>query len=82
MKVTTRGEAHLELNAFRRKHDCALVISGDSLEVRTCFLSNYIYLYAYVQKVKYRCLYALKLFSSVCPYFKLSVEILLFFTEC
>ncbi|XP_040403255.1 probable phospholipid-transporting ATPase IIB isoform X5 [Cygnus olor] len=31
--VTTRGEAHLELNAFRRKHDCALVISGDSLEV-------------------------------------------------
>ena len=33
MKVTNRGEAHLELNAFRRKHDCALVISGDSLEV-------------------------------------------------
>ncbi|XP_060030052.1 probable phospholipid-transporting ATPase IIB isoform X2 [Erinaceus europaeus] len=31
--VTTRGEAHLELNAFRRKQDCALVISGDSLEV-------------------------------------------------
>lgn len=32
-QVSTRGEAHLELNAFRRKHDCALVISGDSLEV-------------------------------------------------
>lgn len=32
-QVTNRGEAHLELNAFRRKHDCALVISGDSLEV-------------------------------------------------
>uniref|UniRef100_A0AAR2KQ78 Phospholipid-transporting ATPase n=1 Tax=Pygocentrus nattereri TaxID=42514 RepID=A0AAR2KQ78_PYGNA len=31
--VSSRGEAHLELNAFRRKHDCALVISGDSLEV-------------------------------------------------
>uniref|UniRef100_A0A8C0FHK8 Phospholipid-transporting ATPase n=1 Tax=Bubo bubo TaxID=30461 RepID=A0A8C0FHK8_BUBBB len=31
--VTNRGEAHLELNAFRRKHDCALVISGDSLEM-------------------------------------------------
>ncbi|KAK2503956.1 hypothetical protein MC885_014670 [Smutsia gigantea] len=31
--VTSRGEAHLELNSFRRKHDCALVISGDSLEV-------------------------------------------------
>lgn len=31
--MTNRGEAHLELNAFRRKHDCALVISGDSLEV-------------------------------------------------
>ena len=34
VEVTSRGEAHLELNAFRRKHDCALVISGDSLEVR------------------------------------------------
>lgn len=33
LQVTNRGEAHLELNAFRRKHDCALVISGDSLEV-------------------------------------------------
>ena len=32
-QVTNRSEAHLELNAFRRKHDCALVISGDSLEV-------------------------------------------------
>uniref|UniRef100_A0A8C5BRA1 Phospholipid-transporting ATPase n=1 Tax=Gadus morhua TaxID=8049 RepID=A0A8C5BRA1_GADMO len=31
--VSSRGEAHLELNAFRRKHDCVLVISGDSLEV-------------------------------------------------
>ncbi|XP_036086066.1 probable phospholipid-transporting ATPase IIB isoform X6 [Rousettus aegyptiacus] len=31
--VSSRGEAHLELNAFRRKQDCALVISGDSLEV-------------------------------------------------
>ncbi|XP_041723398.1 LOW QUALITY PROTEIN: probable phospholipid-transporting ATPase IIB [Coregonus clupeaformis] len=31
--VSNRGEAHLELNAFRRKHDCALVISGNSLEV-------------------------------------------------
>ncbi|XP_053520144.1 probable phospholipid-transporting ATPase IIB isoform X10 [Artibeus jamaicensis] len=31
--VASRGDAHLELNAFRRKHDCALVISGDSLEV-------------------------------------------------
>lgn len=33
-QVSNRGEAHLELNAFRRKHDCALVISGDSLEVK------------------------------------------------
>ncbi|XP_054984045.1 probable phospholipid-transporting ATPase IIB isoform X2 [Sorex araneus] len=31
--VASRGEAHLELNAFRRRQDCALVISGDSLEV-------------------------------------------------
>lgn len=33
LQVSNRSEAHLELNAFRRKHDCALVISGDSLEV-------------------------------------------------
>lgn len=31
--VTTRTDAHLELNAFRRKNDCALIIKGDSLEV-------------------------------------------------
>ncbi|CAI9585390.1 unnamed protein product [Staurois parvus] len=31
--VSSRSEAHLELNAFRRKHDCTLVIAGDSLEV-------------------------------------------------
>lgn len=31
--VTTRSEAHLELNTFRRKNDCALIIRGDSLEV-------------------------------------------------
>lgn len=32
-KVVTRTDAHLELNAYRRKQDCALVISGESLEV-------------------------------------------------
>ncbi|RZC39817.1 E1-E2 ATPase and/or Hydrolase like2 domain containing protein [Asbolus verrucosus] len=32
-KVVTRTDAHLELNNFRRKQDCALVISGESLEV-------------------------------------------------
>ncbi|XP_012644353.1 putative phospholipid-transporting ATPase IIB isoform X2 [Microcebus murinus] len=32
-QVSSRGEAHLELNALRRRQDCALVISGDSLEV-------------------------------------------------
>ena len=31
--VTTRAEAHQELNAFRRKQDAALVIKGESLEV-------------------------------------------------
>ncbi|XP_076766872.1 putative phospholipid-transporting ATPase IIB isoform X1 [Xylocopa sonorina] len=31
--VLTRTDAHLELNTFRKKQDCALVISGDSLEV-------------------------------------------------
>lgn len=29
----TRTDAHLELNAFRRRDDCALVIGGESLEV-------------------------------------------------
>ena len=32
--VGGRTEAHLELNAFRRKTDCALIIRGDSLDVR------------------------------------------------
>ncbi|CAG0893255.1 unnamed protein product [Darwinula stevensoni] len=32
-KVSNRTEAHLELNAFRRKSNCALVITGSSLEV-------------------------------------------------
>ncbi|KAG1688800.1 putative phospholipid-transporting ATPase IIB [Nymphon striatum] len=31
--VNTRTETHLELNAFRRKSDCALVITGASLVV-------------------------------------------------
>jgi phospholipid-translocating ATPase len=31
--VHTRTEAHQQLNAFRKKQDCALVITGDSLEV-------------------------------------------------
>lgn len=31
--VADRAEAHLELNAFRRKGDAALVITGESLEV-------------------------------------------------
>uniref|UniRef100_A0ABD2XC76 Phospholipid-transporting ATPase n=1 Tax=Trichogramma kaykai TaxID=54128 RepID=A0ABD2XC76_9HYME len=31
--VVTRTDAHLELNIFRKKQDCALVISGDSLDV-------------------------------------------------
>ena len=31
--MTSRSEAHQELNAFRRKQDTALVIRGDSLEV-------------------------------------------------
>eukprot|EP00058_Branchiostoma_floridae_P019178 XP_002604667.1 hypothetical protein BRAFLDRAFT_94829 [Branchiostoma floridae] len=32
-QVSNRAEAHLELNAFRRKNDSALVIRGDSMEV-------------------------------------------------
>ncbi|KAF5305095.1 hypothetical protein FQA39_LY09357 [Lamprigera yunnana] len=32
-KVETRTDAHLELNSFRRRSDCALVVSGESLEV-------------------------------------------------
>ena len=40
--VNDRTEAHLELNAFRRKNDCCLVITGESLEVG---LDPYILLY-------------------------------------
>lgn len=32
--VATRTEAHQQLNTFRKKQDCALVITGDSLEVK------------------------------------------------
>ena len=32
--VTGRTEAHLELNNLRRKQDNALVITGDSLQVK------------------------------------------------
>lgn len=35
-QVSDRSEAHLELNSFRRKNECAMVITGDSLE--TCLL--------------------------------------------
>ena len=31
--VYNREESHLELNSFRRKTDCALVITGESLDV-------------------------------------------------
>lgn len=31
--ITSRTDAHLQLNNFRKKQDCALIISGDSLEV-------------------------------------------------
>lgn len=31
--VANRTEAHLQLNAFRKKQDCCLVLTGDSLEV-------------------------------------------------
>ena len=33
-RVTDRAQAHLELNSLRRKNEAALVISGDSLQVR------------------------------------------------
>ncbi|KAJ8041253.1 putative phospholipid-transporting ATPase IIB [Holothuria leucospilota] len=32
-KVVNRSEAHLELNAFRRKNDSSLIIMGDSLDM-------------------------------------------------
>ncbi|XP_037068803.1 probable phospholipid-transporting ATPase IIB [Pollicipes pollicipes] len=31
--ITSRAEAHQELNAFRRKNDSALVIKGDAMEI-------------------------------------------------
>ena len=30
--VYTRTETHNELNAFRRKNDCALVVQGETME--------------------------------------------------
>ena len=38
--MATRADAHQELNAFRRKQDSALVIKGDSMEVRLMMFSN------------------------------------------
>jgi len=38
--VSDRAEAHLELNAFRRKGDAALVITGESLEVSHSIVSD------------------------------------------
>lgn len=31
--IKSRNEAHLELNSFRRKNDCILIINGDALEI-------------------------------------------------
>lgn len=36
--ITTRTDAHVQLNNFRRKQDCALVISGDSLDVSDIYV--------------------------------------------
>lgn len=38
--VQTRTDAHLELNQFRKKQDCALVVSGESLEVCLQYYQN------------------------------------------
>lgn len=38
--VNSRTEAHLELNSFRRKNDCVLIIKGDSLELCLKFYPN------------------------------------------
>ena len=47
--VKTRAEAHEELNAFRRRSDTALIITGSSLDVSYYYqliisLINYIYM--------------------------------------
>jgi len=39
-KVRDRGEAHNELNQFRKKQDSALVISGDSMDVCLQYYQN------------------------------------------
>ncbi|RZF36513.1 hypothetical protein LSTR_LSTR008848 [Laodelphax striatellus] len=38
--VVTRTDAHLQINAFRKKQDAALIITGDSLEVCLNFYQN------------------------------------------
>lgn len=37
--MINRGEVYFELNVFRRKYDCVLVIFGDFLEVGAGILS-------------------------------------------
>ena len=41
--VNDRTEAHLELNAFRRRNDSCLIITGQSLEVGSLQRGQYIY---------------------------------------
>ncbi|CAF90078.1 unnamed protein product, partial [Tetraodon nigroviridis] len=64
--VSNRGEAHLELNAFRRKHDCALVISGDSLEAvfSSIFYFASVPLYQGFLMVGYAPLSIIKIFTT------------------
>ena len=66
-QISNRSEAHLELNSLRRKNDCALIIKGDSLEVRLKWPSSE---YCWSTQIFYLCGlstdYCSNLFCQVC----------------
>ena len=63
--VQGRTEAHLELNAFRRKTDSALIIRGDSLDVgRTCSLAPHTHDRFYYSIVFSHCRFASSITST------------------
>ena len=61
-QVGSRSEAHTELNNWRKKNDCALIIAGDSLEVCTVLCRE---TYNYRRSTYFReCAYAPSLYCA------------------
>lgn len=49
--VSSRTDTHQELNSFRRKTDCALVIRGESLELCLSVRNNFKIFYSTFQQI-------------------------------